>query len=734
MFKTTKLIFTLCLCGATLPLWAQTTVDPGKNGLDRSLSNADPSDRSHSHISPAFDQGPRQLAHLMTGVGNVHFSVTTSSPEAQKFFDQGVNLLYSFSWYEAERSFRQVALLDPDCAMAYWGMAMADGGRAKDFLKLAQTKQDHITDRERRYIEALAIDYRDNDPNTRTADNIKALEQLTLAYPEDVEAKAMLAWALKGQQNGGITFKTAIDALLKQVIAKNPLHPGAHHFRIHMWDNQDAPQAALDSCKAFPLAAPNIGHAQHMPGHIYSRLGMWDEATYAMDAAARDERHYFYTQGQMPFDSWDYAHDQDFLISSMGYGGRIEEGAALAWELIGVPHDPNYNNGSRYTTAGDGRFGLMRVRVRGERWDEILTGPDPGWSDDADDQLWKHYTFALAWLAKGDQAKAKAEYAEMGKVKAGGSPIDAARLEISGRIALADGDTKKAIEDIKKAAELEKANFKYGDPIGYPRPLYETLAWAQMQAKQWADAEATLKEGLERSPKNGFALCLKIECSLDQGKRDEAKQMYEVLRGAWAHADGNLPALHRVQTAELDADIAAGRKPSFPTPYKAPAALTRLGPARWQPFPASDFVLTGADGKTVRLADFRGHNLVLVFTLGGACPGCNVQVKELSDARAAFDKLDTRVAIVSRDTPETNRDFLKANPTFGPQLLTDVKAAAARKYKAYDEFENLDLHCILLINKEGRVWWYRAGSEPFRDVKFLQSEIVRMDAWKQPTR
>ena len=352
------LLYLLMCTTSPAAVSAQNSNDPGKGRLYRELPKPDPNapDRSHSHLNPAFDQGPRQAAHLISGVGNVHFPVTTSSPLAQRYFDQGVNLLYCFSWYEAERSFRQAAHIDPECAMAYWGMAMCDNSRGKEFLAIGQARAQHITDREQRYINALAINFRAGDEKSRVADNVNALEALEFAYPEDVEAKTMLAWALYRQQQGGtISYRSAIDALLRQVLAKNPMHPGAHHFRIHMWDGIGA-ENALDSCRALSKAAPAVGHALHMPGHIYARLGMWDDATHAMDASARAERKYFYNEHELPYDSWDYGHDQDFLISSLGYNGRLTEGTELAWELIDIPHDPQYNTGASGSTAGQGRF------------------------------------------------------------------------------------------------------------------------------------------------------------------------------------------------------------------------------------------------------------------------------------------------------------------------------------------------------------------------------------------
>jgi peroxiredoxin len=714
----------LTLAAGLAPSRAQKVSDPGKGTLTRTppKDTGEVKDRSHSAHGAAFDQGPRQRAHLLKGVGNVHFPITTAKPEAQRFFDQGVNLLYSFSWYEAERAFRQAAMLDPDCPMAYWGMAMADSSRAKEFLKPAQEKKGRATDRERRYIDALAINYREGgDEKSRTNDNIHALEQLVLAYPEDIEAKAMLAWALKGQQSGGVSYRVAIDSLLREVLAKNPLHPGAHHYRIHMWEGPEA-GTALDSCRGFARAAPGVGHAQHMPGHIYARLGMWDQAVYAMDCATRDERRYFYEQGQMPFESWDYLHNQDFLIANIGYTGRISEGLRLAQELLDVPRDPQYNASG---TANTGRFGMLRMRVRGERWDDILNEAQPGWSDSPDEKVWLLYARGLAYLGKGDREAARKQMAELDALKFGGDERECARLELRGRLAVADGNAKAGLEALKKAADTEKSRFPYGDPGPYPRPLYESLAWGYLEAGQPADAEATLRDGLQREPNNGFALCLLIETLVRANRSADAVKAYASLRTAWRHADPDLPMLRRVQALHLD----TADRAKFPTPYVPTAEQERLGPNSWQPFPAPDFAATGPDGKTVRMADFRGHNLLLVFYLGGSCPACTRQLEALAKEKTAFDGLDIRIVAISTDTPAMNKSFLAMTPDFPLLLLSDPAGTAAQRYKARDEFENLDLHAVVLVDKNGRVWWERSGSEPFTDFKFLKGEIARMRAY-----
>ena len=370
----------------------------------------------------------------------------------------------------------------------------------------------------------------------------------------------------------------------------------------------------------------------------------------------------------------------------------------------------------------------MRMRVRGERWDEILSGPDPGWTDSADDRAWAAYSRGLAYLGKNNLKNASAQLTELDKIKAGGDEAECAREELRGRIDVLSGVAKAGIDLLKKAAETEKSKFKYGDPIGYPRPLYETLAWAEIAAKQYKDAEETLKEGLERNPNNGFAECLKIQCLMGEENRIAAAATYAQLSKAWAHADSDIPLLRQVKQFNLGSEANAA---PFPTPYHSTAELAHSGPSSWEPFPAPNISVLDQNGAQVRLSDFRGHNLILIFTLGGSCPRCNKQLNAFSTDAAEFAAVDTTIAAVSTDSAASIKAYNAGSPDSAMRILSDPHGEAARQCKAHDDFENLDLHATLLIDRQGRIWWYRAGTEPFEDLKFLKQEIARMDAWQK---
>lgn len=682
----------------------------------------------HSKHGSAFDEGPRQQAKLVSGLGSVHFPITTSNPLAQRFFDQGINYLYSFEYFEAERSFRQAVMLDPDCAMAYWGLAESNEDRSKEFLKLAQARRSKVTDREQRYIDAKAIELADTkDEKKQKGDYVHALEQLTMLYPEDLEAKVKLAWAMPRESEKS-SHRMGIDALLREVISKNPKHPAAHHYRIHLWDGPDAAYA-LDSCRAYPAIAPNIGHAQHMPGHIYAQLGMWDEAAYAMDAAARVERRYFYDKHQLPFDSWNYAHDMHYLTANLGYLGRIAEGEKLAQELIDVPRDILANNSADGDAAGQGRFAMMRMRLRGERWQEILSDTVTT-GDSPEQKSWRLYTQAIAHVSLGDPQSATKELAEIEKLKATGDAMDCIVLELKGRLALASGKTDIGLETLKKAVNIEKDKFAYSDPSSYPRPLYEVLAQAYMTAGRWSDAETTLRAGLKHEAHNGFALCLLLETLSHQGKMAEVQNVDDELVSIWKHADSDLPALKRLRSALDLLHVSCKVSKSFSSPYRSPGSLTRLGPNTWRPFPAPQLELLDRDGKKEKLSKFRGRNLLVINYLGAACAKCMEQLNTVSGFQDAFKKLNTAIIGVSPDSTSLLQSFLKTNANYPITLYSDPQSVAAKKLKIYDEFEDIALHAVVLLDRDGNIWWSHCGNGPFKDFEFLKKEVARMNAWQ----
>lgn len=336
----------------------------------------------HSYHGEAFNEGPRQAAYLMPGTGDVRFPVESEHADVQAYINQGVGQLHGFWYFEAERTFRQAAALDPDCAAAYWGMAMANSNnkdRAKGFVKEAMDRKDNASDRVRRYIEALDRLLAAEDAKKGSDRYLDDLEKIVYDYPDDIEAKAFIAVHLwEGRRTGQkIRSHLAVDALIDQVLHVNPYHP-AHHYRIHLWDNEK-PERALESASLCGQSAPNIAHMWHMPGHIYSRLKRYPDAVWQQEASARTDHAQMMRDGLLPDQIHNFAHNNEWLIRNLVHIGRLDDGLDLAMNMVSLPRHPKYNVLSKGgCSASYGRQRLLQVLETGEMWRETLRLADAG--------------------------------------------------------------------------------------------------------------------------------------------------------------------------------------------------------------------------------------------------------------------------------------------------------------------------------------------------------------------
>ncbi|MGE5192374.1 MAG: alkyl hydroperoxide reductase, partial [Deltaproteobacteria bacterium] len=363
----------------------------------------------HSWHGEAFNEGPRQRAYLMGNTGPVHFPVSTSSPEAQKFINQGVGQLHGFWYFEAERSFRQAAALDPNCAMAYWGMALANtnnGKRAKGFVAEAVKRKAGITERESMYVDALDAFHKTEGKKDkeRYEAYAKALERIIYKNPADLEAKALLGLQLWLNRSHGtpIASHLAVDALLKEVLAVEPLHP-CHHYRIHLWDDE-RPENAVDSAARCGQAAPSIAHMWHMSGHIFSDLKRYGDAAWQQEASARVDHAYMIRDHVLPDQIHNYAHNNEWLIRDLGHVGRVHDAVRLARNMVEIPRHPRYNTLSG-GSAHLGRQRLFEELARYELWDELLALAETPYLEPTDvsaEQVKRLRYVGIALLRKGE--------------------------------------------------------------------------------------------------------------------------------------------------------------------------------------------------------------------------------------------------------------------------------------------------------------------------------------------
>ena len=685
----------------------------------------------HSVHGTAYDQGLRTRPWKMAGIGTVHFPVTTKDPEVQAWFDQGIALLHSFWYEEAERSFRWCLRLDPDCAMAYWGLAQCRDD-LKDELKEASKRKANVSERERAYIEAWEASRNDASGNPadygrRQTDGplLRGLERIIAKYPEDLEAKAQYAWAAEGTDSA-----YAVQAVIDGILAVNPMHPGALHAAIHNWDYND-PVRALEMCRRYTLAAPGIGHAQHMPGHNYSKIGMWHEAARSMDAATRVELKYMNDRLSMPEDVWNFPHNRTYLGYIQEQLGMVTASVQGARDLIAAPASRAPGEGPAKSDAfAFGFSNLTRALAKAGRWEDLLKPGSVPWPDEKAPSNDRAYYEALAHAHLGHAAEARASLEKMRaamlpKPEDKPNPVQKARLEeAEGWTLLAEGDRLNGMRRLLDAALDQERARREGPPTGDPPsdsgPIIREVGDAYLQLGDPQMAIDAYDRSLKYLPNDGYSLAGLAQAWARKGDREKAREYAGRVAYVWSRADPDLKPLVAVRALGLDAKPLA----ATPAPERAydPAELASFGPANWQPYAAPELRLRDADGKAVSLKDFRGKNVLVVFYLSDECVHCVEQLQAIDALGDGFTKANTAILAVSAAPPAKNKALGKLHL----RLLSDsADHENARRYASYDDFEGMELHSTILIDPQGRVRWKRTGGEPFKDAAFLLKEIGR---------
>ncbi len=738
----------------------------------------------HSVHGDAFNEGPRQAAYLMDGMPRVHFAVTHSNEDAQKFFDQGLGQLHGFWYFEAERSFRQALKIDAKCVMAYWGMARANINnmeRGRGFIAKAVEHKSDVTKREQMWIDSLAAYYRLNvpkdqkdDPKQRRKAMVTAFENIIEEFPDDIEAKAFLVfhiWDSAG--DWPIVSRLSIDALTRDVLRVNPMHP-IHHYRVHLWDGSDDARRSLDSAAFCGQSGPGIAHLWHMPGgHTYTPVKRYRDAVWQQEASNRVDHFHMIHDGVMPDLIHNYAHNSDWLARNLCILGRVRSALQIAENLAEMPRHPKYNTlllekaqpgyNAYNASAKLARERLIEIPSRFELWDEALVLEADGHLDTGDEPLERTRvvrTRALAnyfkkEFAAGDAfaaeitktyrvlaeercaASAEAELkavnekknaADMAKIRedAQHTAVDVLK-KIGNRIEdlqtvrlLNDGHAKDALPKLDKvdslARELKiRLRFEAGDK-----------AEAEKQARQFA------KDNLNQVP----PMAILADILWRNEKQDEAKETFKKLRELDGKMDLDLPMIQRLKPIAKALNLPDDWRVTPPEAKDVGVrpALESLGPFLWKPSPAPEFALPGPGGATFSPSQYRGHPLLLMFYLGHECKHCIEQLNAFAPVNERFSQLGVTILAIGIDPPENvGKTLLKAKlgSGFPFPILADPSKNAFKAYRAFDDFENTPLHGTFLLDKNGLIVWQDIGYEPFTNVDFLLAETKRLLALKR---
>jgi tetratricopeptide (TPR) repeat protein len=496
---------------------------------------------------PADKASPSLPAKLMDGMGQVHFPITTRSPEAQKFFNQGVAQMHSFWAREAERSFLQAAALDPEAPMPWWGVAMVAVGdfrpqfqldsavevggkmsntnpRVKNAVLRMQQLAGNATGVEKAYMDAIAA-RRSPTAKDPTADYLNSLRALIKRYPTEVEARLYLA--LQAMRGFHLPAKTpragtmeAVE-ILRQLRNEAPEHPGLHHFIIHAWEGSTFAEDAEASSHKYAQLAPGIPHALHMPGHIFSQTGKWSVAADYFEQCKAKEIEFM--NADQLYGSGHHGHNVHYLASSYSFNGEVEKALETAKGLLAYKQNPREAEAiDAYQSAyRQAQFAILRTLVQHERWDTILDGQNIPVIDRPRPRAWRHWAIAMAHAAKGQIAEAEAERARMDQAVEDLTKMTfdkqvpelrVAQLELRGHMQIASGKVDEGFKTLQLASDRE-IRLRYMEPPWYPRPVAEAHGWTAIRHSRIPEARRAFSRALEQYPASARALAGQREAS-----------------------------------------------------------------------------------------------------------------------------------------------------------------------------------------------------------------------------
>jgi tetratricopeptide (TPR) repeat protein len=527
----------------------------------------------HDHGSAAAS--PAAAPALFDDLGRYHRAITTTSPRAQAFFDQGLRLVYGFNHNEAQAAFREAARLDPACAMCAWGVALTYGSNYNSptdaerergaFTAINQARTlaaAAATERERALIAALATRH-SAPPGAARAPLDRAyadaMRDVSRRFPDDLDTATLLAdalmnlrpWSLWTPEGAPQPGTEEIVVTLERVLAADPTHPGANHLYIHAVEASPDPRRAEAAADRLRGLMPGAGHLVHMPSHIYYRVGRYADAALVNVQAVAADRAYFARSRPSPiYRMMYYPHNLDFVWHASALDGRGAECLRAAREFAAAaPPEVVLEMPDMETAPAAPYFALVRFG----RWSEMLAEPVPPARMLYVTGAWR-YARGLALLATGRRDEAVGELTQLRAIRQSVPPertlaaffkmsdmLGLATEVLAGEIAARGGDAETAVKHLAEAVRMQDEHW-FTEPPPWYFPVRQTLGAALLQAGRAAEAEAVYREDLRRNPENGWSLFGLAQSLRAQGKSADAAAVDTRFRRAWARADATLAA------------------------------------------------------------------------------------------------------------------------------------------------------------------------------------------------
>ena len=511
-------------------------------------------------------------APLFDNLGTLNFPITTKSELAQKYFNQGIILAYGFNHEEAFRSFEEVARLDSNCAMAYWGMAYVLGPNinlpmdvgvvhtAYEAIQKAISLLDDETQKEKDFVMALSERYSSEAMEDRTPLDqaySDAMRNLVSKYPDDLDAATMFAesimdihpWDYWLKDGTAQPWTPELLAVLESVIERNPDHHGANHLYIHAVEASKNPHRGLASADKLRFLAPGAGHLVHMPAHIYIRTGKYHEGSLANIRAVKSDEEYINQCNQQGFYPLSYyPHNYHFLWATATLEGDSKTAIDAAIKTSQKPPDSLMSVCGYETLQHFAAIPLYAFVTFG-KWDAIVNYEKP-----KDDRpyivaVW-HYARAMAFIAANNIADAEKEIISLESFRgnetidnlliwgfnSAGILVNIAIETSRGELAAKKKNYSEAIAHLEKAVDYEYS-LQYDEPPTWFYPCRQNLGAVLIEAGKFEEAEKIYRENLADIPDNGWGLFGLYQTLLKQGKINEAAEVEKRFKEAWKYAD-----------------------------------------------------------------------------------------------------------------------------------------------------------------------------------------------------
>jgi len=514
----------------------------------------------------------KKQAPLFNNLGTLDFPITTNSELAQKYFNQSVILAYGFNHEEALRSFEEVARLDSNCAMAYWGMAYVlgpninlpmDAGVVQtsyEAIQKAILLLDDESQKEKDFVLALSERYSAEAMEDRTSLDqayLEAMRDLSNKYPDDLDAATMYAESIMDLHPWDYWLKDGTPQpwtpellmVLEGVINKNPNHHGANHFYIHAVEASKNPDMGLASADKLRFLAPGAGHLVHMPAHIYIRTGKYHEGSLANIRAVKSDEAYINQCNQQGFyPLLYYPHNYHFLWATATLEGDSKTAIEAALKTSQKPPD-SLLNVCGYQTLQHFAVIPLYAYVTFGKWDEILNYPEPQEKRPYMVAVW-HYARAMAFIAQNNLEKAEIELSILKEFKdnkniddlsiwginSAGTLVKIGCEVVSGELAAKQKNYSLAISHLQKAVELEHS-LRYDEPPTWFYPCSQNLGAILIEAGMYEKAQKVYEENLAEVPDNGWGLFGLHQALLKQNKIKEAEEVEKRFEQAWKNSD-----------------------------------------------------------------------------------------------------------------------------------------------------------------------------------------------------